>query len=40
MMSDPNYYQMGPKRLLFNVKRFLMWFGTAAFEGLLLIFGG
>ena len=37
LMHDPIYYAPGPKRMLFNMKRFLIWFGWASFQGLCLV---
>jgi len=39
LLSDPAYYGLGPKRLLYSPFRFLCWFGTASGEAFLIVLG-
>lgn len=38
LLADPIFYEPGPKRLLFNTKRFLVWFSWASTQALCLVY--
>ena len=37
LQKDPLFYAPGPLRLLFNTRRFLLWFAWASLEGLMVV---
>ncbi len=36
LMKDPKYYEIGPRRLMFNIYRLIIWFSWATIEGFLI----
>ena len=38
LLREPVYYAPGPKRLLFNTKRFLTWFAWASTQALIVVY--